>query len=304
MATVEHKARLARKGTGRAMARRQAAGSRRHRLIRQVLGLARYAILLFFVVIFILPFVWSVFWALKTEEEISQDPFAPPIPPHWDNLPRAWTQGRYSRYIPNTLIYAFSITTGVCLIAGLAGYGLARIRFPGRQLIFNFFLVGLMVPFFALMIPLYTMLRDLHLLGTRWGLIIPGIGLAVPFGTFLMRSFFLALPEELSDAAKIDGCNEWGVFGRVMLPLAGPGLTTLAVFEFMWTWNMFIEPLMFVQRDELRPVGLAIYFFQGRYTIDRGMVAAGVLLTIAPVIIMYLLLQRKFIEGVTAGALK
>lgn len=303
MTAIEQKTRKTEPTTS-AVACRQAAASRRYRLLREVLNIIKYAILLVFAFIFIMPFVWSVFWALKTDLEIGRNPFSPPVPPHWENIPKVWTQGRYSQYLPNTLIYGLAITTGVCFFSCLAGYGLAKIAFPGRRLIFNFLLIGLMVPFFSLMIPLYTMMRDLGILGTRWALIIPGISLGVPFGTFLMRSFFLSLPNELADAARIDGCNEWRVFAQVMLPLAGPGLTTLAVFEFMWTWNMFIEPLLFVQRDELRPVGLAIFFFQSRYTVDRGMVAAGILLTAAPIIIMYLLLQRKFIEGITAGALK
>lgn len=268
------------------------------------LNLIRYLILLLFGALFIMPFVWVIFWALKTEMEIGADPFGFPTNPHWDNLARAWTVGRYNSYLPNTVIYAVTIVLGVCFFACLAGYAFAKLRFPGRQLLFNLFLIGLMVPFFSLMIPLYFLARDLQILGTRWALIIPGIALALPFGIFFMRAFFLSLPDELGDAAKIDGCNEWAVFWRVMLPLAWPGLTTLALFEFLWTWNMFVEPLVLVQRDALRPVGLAILFFTGRFTVDRGMIAAGVLLTILPVILVYLALQHKFIEGITAGALK
>jgi len=275
-----------------------------YKLTRQVSKILRSALILLFVLIFIIPFIWIGFWGLKTETEISRNPFSPPIPPHWENLARVWTIGQYSKYLPNTLIYAFTIAAGVCLFSCLAGYALASIPFPGRQVIFTFFLIGLMVPFFAVMIPIYFLVANVGILGTRWALIIPGIALALPFGIFLMRSFFLALPEALNDAAKIDGCGEWQTFARVMLPLASPGLTTLAVFEFLWTWNMFVEPLVLVQRDPLRPVGLAILLFQARYTIDRAMVAGGLLLTILPVIVMYLLLQHKFVEGITAGALK
>jgi ABC-type glycerol-3-phosphate transport system permease component len=276
----------------------------RHRLLHAAGEVGRYTLLIIFAFVFLAPFVWIAFWALKTEMEIGAAPFSPPINPHWDNLARTWTTGRYSRYLPNTLIYATTISVGVCFFSCLAGYALAKIRFPGRQMLFSFFLVGLMVPFFALMIPLFLLVRDFHILGTRWALIVPGIALGLPFGIFLMRAFFLALPDELVDAAKIDGCSEWSAFWRVMLPLAWPGLTTLVVFEFLGTWNMFVEPLVLVQRDELRPVGLAILFFQSRYNIDRGMVAAGVMMTILPVILVYIALQRKFIEGITAGALK
>lgn len=275
-----------------------------YRLSKYLVEIARYVVLLVFTAIFLAPFMWVTFWAFKTEKEISASPFSPPAVLHWENFKRVWELGRYSVYLPNTLFYALAVVVGVCIISCLAGYALARIPFPGNQQIFIFILIGLMVPFFALMIPIYLLVRDLGILGTRIGFIIPAIALALPFGIFLMRSFFLGLPGELADAARIDGCNEFGVFSRVMLPLAYPGLATLAVFEFLWTWNMFVEPLVLVQNESLRPVGLAIFFFTGRYNIDRGMIATGVLLTILPVIVLYILLQRKFIEGITAGALK
>lgn len=267
-------------------------------------GALRYLVLGLFLVIFLVPFVWMVFWALRSEPEIAQNPFALPTTPRWENLAAAWTTGRYSTYLPNTVIYSISFVIGICFFSCLSGYAVARMRFPGRDLIFIFLLIGIMVPFQSLMIPLYYLARDLHILGTRWGLIIPGVSLGLPFGTFLMRAFFRGLPEELADAARIDGCNEWSVFWRVMLPLAGPGLTTLAVFEFMWSWNIFLPALVLVQRDELRPVALALLFFQDRYSMDRGMITAGVMLTILPVVLVYIFLQRKFIEGITAGALK
>ena len=119
-----------------------------------------------------------------------------------------------------------------------------------------------------------------------------------------MRAFFQTVPGELGDSARVDGCNEWGVFWRVMLPLAGPGLTTLAVFQFLFTWTAYLMPLVLVQRDALRPVALALPLFTGRYSSDLPLIAAGTTITILPIIMVYLFLQRKFIEGVTAGALK
>ena len=166
------------------------------------------------------------------------------------------------------------------------------------------FLIGLMVPFQSVMVPLYYLLRDLHLLGTYGGFIIPAITIQLPFGIFLMRGFFRGLPPELGDAARVDGANEWGVFRQVMLPLARPGLATLVVFEFIFFWNEFAMPLVFVQREALRPISLGTLSFFGRYTADRGMIAAGVTISMLPVVVLYLLLQRRFIEGITAGALK
>jgi raffinose/stachyose/melibiose transport system permease protein len=166
------------------------------------------------------------------------------------------------------------------------------------------FVLGLMVPFQSVMIPIYYLLRDIHLLETYWAFILPGIAFRLPFGIFLMRAFFRGLPSELGDAARVDGANEWGVFRQIMLPLAVPGLATLIVFQFIWTWNQFLMPLVFVQRDDLRPVSLGTMFFFGRFTADRGMIAAGVTISMLPMVVLYLLLQRRFIEGITAGALK
>jgi ABC-type glycerol-3-phosphate transport system permease component len=280
------------------------AGVGRLRLGRSAPEVARYALLLLFLLIFLLPFLWIWSSALKTSIEIARDPFGLPDAFRWQNLERAWTTGRFDRYIWNSVIYCTAIVAGVAFLSCLAGYALALLPLPGRDAILVVFLLGLMVPFQSVMIPLYYLLRDFRLLETYWAFIVPGIALRLPFGIFLMRGFFRGLPPELADAARIDGANEWRVFRQVMLPLATPGMATLIVFQFMFTWNQFLMPLVFVQRDELRPVALGTLFFFGRFTADRGMIAAGVTIAMLPVVVLYLLLQRRFIEGITAGALK
>lgn len=267
-------------------------------------NLLSYAVLIFFLLIFLVPFVWIWSSAFKTSIEISRDPFGLPDTFRWENLRRAWTVGQFDRYLGNSVIYAVSIVTGVVALSCMAGYALALLPLPGRDAILVIFLLGLMVPFQSVMIPLYYLLRDMTLLQTYWAFIVPGIALRLPFGIFLMRGFFRGLPREIGDAARIDGANEWEVFRQVMLPLATPGLATLVVFQFMYTWNQFLMPLIFVQRDELRPVSLGTLFFFGRFTADRGMIAAGVTISMLPVVLLYLVLQRRFIEGITAGALK
>ncbi len=266
--------------------------------------LARYLTLIVFLLIFLVPIIWIWSSALKSSVEIARDPFALPRELRWENLREAWTTGRFDRYIGNTLIYTAAITAGVVFFSCLAGYALALLPLPGRGVILTLFLLGLMVPFQSVMIPLYYLLRDIRLLETYWAFIVPGIALRLPFGIFLMRGFFRGLPKDLGDAARIDGANEWGVFRQVMLPLAWPGLATLIVFQVIDTYNQFLMPLIFVQRDELRPVSLGTMFFFGRFTADRGMIAAGVTLSMLPMVVLYLLLQRRFIEGITAGAMK
>jgi ABC-type glycerol-3-phosphate transport system permease component len=276
----------------------------RRRWSRRGLDLARYLVLLGFLAIFFVPFLWIWLSALKSSREIGRSPFGLPNDWLWQNLERAWTVGRFERYLGNSLLYCVAIVGGVVALSCLSGYALALLPLPGRNAILLIFLLGLTVPFQSVMIPLYYLLQDFHLLGTYWGFIVPGIALRLPFGIFLMRGFFRGLPPELGDAARVDGATEWRVFRQIMLPLAVPGLATLVVFQFMFTWNQFLMPLIFVQRDELRPVSLGTMFFFGRYTADRGMIAAGVTIAMLPVVLLYLALQRRFIEGITAGALK
>jgi ABC-type glycerol-3-phosphate transport system permease component len=232
------------------------------------------------------------------------NPFGLPGEWHWENLTQAWTVGHFGQYMANTALYCATIVAGVVAASCLAGYALALLPVPARSLVFTLFLLGLMVPFQSIMIPIYYLLRDLHILETYLAFIVPAIALGLPFGIFLMRAFFRGLPQEIADAGRVDGASEWTVFWRVMLPLATPGLTTLIVFQFMYTWKAFLMPLVFVQLDELRPVALGMMFFFGRFTADRGMIAAGVTIAMVPVIVLYLVLQRQFIDGITAGAVK
>lgn len=274
------------------------------RLINSGWTLGRYVVLIGFFLIFIVPIVWIWSSALKSSIEISRDPFALPQEFLWGNLQDAWTIGGFDRYIGNTIIYCAAIVTGVVVLSCLAGYALALLPIPGRSIVLTLFLLGLMIPFQSVMIPLYYLLRDIGLLETYWAFIVPSIALRIPFGIFLMRGFFKGLPQDIADAARLDGANEWHVFRHIMLPLSVPGLSTLVIFQVINTWNEFLMPLVFVQRDELRPVSLGVMFFFGRFTADRGMIAAGVTISMIPMIILYLLLQRRFIEGITAGAMK
>lgn len=265
---------------------------------------AKHATLLTFLLIFLFPFLWMWSSALRTSQEIFRDPFGLPTALHWENFREAWTIGRFDSYMGNTILYSAAIVAGVAFLSCLTGYALATLRFPGRDVIFTLFLLGLPIPFQSLMVPLFYLLRDLGLVATRWAMIVPSIALGLPFGIFLMRAFFRSLPAELADAARVDGAGEWGVFRQIMLPLSAPGLISLTVFQFMWTWKEFLLPLVLVQREELRPVALGIMFFFGRYTADRGMIAAGVTISTLPIILLYLVLQRQFIRGITAGAVK
>lgn len=265
---------------------------------------ARYIVLIGALAVFALPIYWMVAAALKPMGELAADPFAWPGAADLGNLVRAWTVGHYGDYLLNTVIYCTAIVAGVCALACFGGYAFGVLEFPGRDLLFVVFLVGMVVPFQAVMIPEYYLVRDLRILGTMWAYILPATAFGLGFGMFMMRAFFRGLPREIASAARLDGANEWQVFWQIMLPLARPGLATLVVFQFMFTWKNFLIPLVLVQSESLRPVSLGITFFFGRYTSDLGLIAAGVTLASLPMIALYVVLQRHVTRGITQGALK
>lgn len=269
-----------------------------------IIKVLQYGILIFFALVCLVPIFWVLANSLKTTREIAVNPLGFPTSWQWENYVEAWTVGRFGRYFANSIIVTVPIVIGSVSLSCLAGYGLARFKVPGGNLIFYIFLLGLMVPFQSIMIPLFYILRDIQLLGTYWAMILPTIVVGLPFGIFFMRAFFLRLPDELADAAKIDGASDFGVFWRVMLPLSLPAIAALVVFQFMAAWKEFLIPLIYIQREELRPLVLGLMFFRGRYTQNIPLTMAGAAIVMLPIIVIYIIFQRRFIQGMTAGALK
>ncbi len=267
-------------------------------------SLARHVLLIVFAAISLYPILVMWVTALRPAAEAMQDPFGLPSSLYLDNIATAWTRGRFATYFLNSVIITAPAVIGVTVLSALAGYGIARFRFPGRGPIFVIILLGLTIPFQSVMIPLYYQLLAMGLLGTYWSVILPSIAFGLPFGILLMASSFEDLPSELSDAARVDGCKELRIFWSIMLPLARPAISTLIVFQFMRTWNEFLMPLLYLQDEALRPIPLGVMFFQGAYTRDIGLIAAGVTLATIPVILVYLIFQRQFVRGLTAGAVK
>jgi raffinose/stachyose/melibiose transport system permease protein len=269
-----------------------------------VFRLFQYLVLIFFALICLVPIFWVVANSLKTTREIALNPLGPPTSFRWENYVEAWTVGRFGKYFANSVIVSLPIVFGTVALSCLAGYGFARFKLPGGKLIFYLFLLGLTVPFQSIMIPLFYLLRDIGFLGTYWAMIMPSIALGLPFGIFFMRAFFLRLPDELADAARIDGASEFGVFWSVMLPLSLPAIAAQVVFQFAGAWNSFMVPLIYVQKEELRPLVLGLMFFKSRYSQNIPLTMAGAMIVMLPIVVIYLIFQRKFIQGMTAGALK
>lgn len=264
---------------------------------------ALYTVLVVSSIMMIIPFYWSVSTSLKLEQNVfSSPPQWIPDPATLANYIHVLTRIPFLRYFANSVIVAVLTTFGHVFFDTLAAYAFAKLVFPGRDKIFFIMLLALMVPFQVNLIPLYEIMAKLHWTDTYLALIVPN--LTSIFGIFLMRQFMMTIPNELLDAARIDGCNEFGVFRRVVLPLALPGIATLIIFTFMGTWNDFLWPRIVTNTEKLftLPVGLAQ--LQLKNTSNVAQIMAGTVLTALPMIVVFLFMQRQFIEGMTAGALK
>lgn len=264
-----------------------------------------YSILIIVALYTLIPLVTMGMTASRTIQDVLRGPFT--IPSEFrlfENLKKAWTVGRFSVYMKNSIIMTVPTVLIVVSLATFAGYAFAKISFRGRFALFYLILAGMMIPFQAVMIPLYFLLNDLHLLGTYWSVILTIGSLGLPFGIFMMRAFFMTLPIELVEAAKIDGCSEIKAFWYVMMPLAFPAWVSLIIFQSMWTWNNFLIPFLFIHKDSMRPLPLGLMFFQAEYTTNYSLISAGVLISILPLIILFIILQRQFIEGISMGAVK
>jgi len=186
----------------------------------------------------------------------------------------------------------------------MAGYCLARFSFPGREFIYWLFFTSLLIPPVLILVPLYRQLVALHMLNTRWGLSILYMASSIPFATYVLRSYFVTLPQELSDAAKIDGCNEWSTFWRVMMPIAMPGVWSLATFNFLFYWNEFLYAVVFIQKDSYRTLPLGIQYFRGQFVFNFALISASVTLATLPVIVIYAIFSEQIIKSFRTGALK
>jgi len=202
----------------------------------------------------------------------------------------------------NSLLVSILVTLGAVFTSSLAGFAFARLHFPGRDKLFLGYLSTMMVPAVVTMIPTFVLLKVLGWIDTYWALIFPPMFSA--YGTFLLRQFFLSIPRELEDAAKIDGCSLWGVYRHVILPLSGPALATLTTFIFLGTWNSFMWPLIVINSMEKRPLMLGLYAFMSRYTTDWPLLMAASVIVMAPVIIVFLLGQRYFVRGIVLSGMK
>lgn len=241
--------------------------------------------------------------ALKDAPAVAQDPLGLPPQWAWTNLGDAWTDGNFGRYLRNSVIVVFPTVVTTVLFSLLAGYGFAAMPFRLKRPLFLVLIAGMMVPLGVLAIPLYYLTLNLGLLDTQLALILPLIGISMPFGTLLLRGFIQDLPRDILDAARIDGCSDLRLLYHVVAPLARPAVLSLVVFIFTWTWNEFLLTSVLLQTENARTLPLGLNFFRGRYSSNYPLLMSGALITFLPVMAVYVLFQRHFTRGIAAGAL-
>jgi len=248
------------------------------------------------------PVLWMLFQSFKSQPEMYQNVWGPPRDLRIQNYIDGWNLSHIGRYSINSLIVAFATVLGVLTVASLAAYAFSKMRFAGSRLIFGAIIFSLLLP--VPIIPLYAVVSGLHLTDTYFAVIFPYISGALPLSIFLLKAFFESLPSQIEDAARIDGCSDLGILWHVVLPLSKPGLATVAIFTFINAWNEFFLALIFIRSREIRtiPVGLQV-FFQENATKWPALFATLSMATV-PIIVVYVLMQQQFIEGLTAGAVK
>lgn len=249
------------------------------------------------------PLVWMVGSSLKTQETIFKDMSLIPRQFHFENYYYAWIEGGFGRNFVNSLIYTTLVVVGIIVVASMAAYGFSRLRFPGRNIFFVLFLAAMMIPIPGSFVPLYVLLNKLHLRNTAIGYILCMINVGLSTSIFLLKTFFDKMPKELEDAARIDGCSKLGIWWHVALPLAKPVLAVVVVFNALNVWNEYVLALIIFDSKHLMPLQVALTTFQGEFITRYPLLMAGLTITALPIILVYLLMQKYIIKGVTQGAI-
>jgi raffinose/stachyose/melibiose transport system permease protein len=250
------------------------------------------------------PIIIMLFAAFKTNAQIFQSPFGIPDFTNVANITKIWSQTNFLRYLLNSVIVTGASIVVILTLGTMAAYAVARYKFWGASFVLMFFLAGLTLPLKLAIIPLFILMRDLGILNTQLSLIVIYVAMGLPTTVFIMTGFIATLPNELEDAARMDGASEPRIMWSIMLPLVRPALVIAGIQNVVPIWNDFFFPLIFIQKDNLKTLPQGLTTFMGEYTTDWGVLFAGLLLSSAPVIIVYIILSRQFINGMTAGAVK
>ena len=262
-----------------------------------------YIILIGLSIVMVMPFLWMVSASLKSELEVFSFPIQwIPKTIKWENYKKIWTEMPFLTYYINTSKIAISVTIIQLFTCSLAAYAFSKISFPGRDKIFLGYLCTMMIPYQVIMIPQFMIIRNLGLVDTHMALILTAA--FSPFGVFLFRQFFMGIPEELSEAARIDGCSEFRIYARIIVPLAKPAAASLTIFTFVDRWNDFLGPLIYINSDTMKTLQLGMRNLQTELSSSYALLMAAAVCASVPTIIVYLLAQDFFVEGIAATGVK
>ena len=280
---------------------------RRKRMARVTALVGRTLAHLFLLVgslIMIFPFAWMLSSSLKSNVDIFVYPPQPiPNPARWDNYLEVFRRMPFALFFFNSAKIGVLCVIGALLSCSLGAYAFARMEFPGRNVLFMILLSTIMIPFQVTLIPVYILMRALGWLDTHYPLWVPS-WFGAAFGTFLLRQFFMTIPQDLEDAARIDGCSHMGIYWRIFMPLAGPALATLAVFTFMWSWNSLIMPVIFLGTWEKMTLTIGIAHFRGMYRTEWNYLMAGSAMSVVPILILFATAQQYFVRSVVISGIK
>jgi multiple sugar transport system permease protein len=258
-----------------------------------------YLLLLIIAIIFLTPYLFSVFAAFKPLDQIlSQSPAQPPTSPTWSNFSQLFSQYDFGRYLANTLIVTVILTAGQVTFSMLGAYAFARMEFPGREGLFWMYLATLMVPNVVTLIPLYVMFAKAHLLNTYWAIFLPYV-LGVPQVVFLMRQYFMTIPKEVMEAARLDGCSESRILWRIVVPISRPIIITATLLAFVFGWNNFLWPLIVTNSNSLNVLTVGNANFSSNFSVQWNLILAGSLVALVPMVILFSIFQRYIVRSIS-----
>lgn len=272
----------------------------------RVAGTTSHILLIAWSVIVVVPLLWVLLSSFKTTKQVLASPFGLPDKLHWENYVNAWNVSHIGNYFGNTLIVVGFALVIVMILGAMCAYVLARFKFFGARAIYYLMLAGLTFPVFLAIVPLFDVLKTLGLLNSLPGLILTYVAFALPFTVFFLYSFFQSLPDEIYEAAQVDGASEWRTFFQVMLPMARPGMASVAIFNFLGLWNQFLLPVALNSNvnNYVLTQGMATFASQAGYSVDFGALYAAVVITVIPVLIVYVFFQRQLQGSVSQGTSK
>lgn len=274
------------------------------KLKASLIGFAIHLVLLGVSFVCLFPLWWAFASSLKTQSTVFSDMSFFPADPQWQNYAEAWTRGSFGVYFLNSVFYTTVVVLGVILVSSLAAYAFSRFQFAGKGFLFLLLIATMMIPVPGTIIPLYVLLVKLGLANTHLGYILPQINGGLALGIFLLKTFFDDLPKELEESARIDGCGRLRVYWHIALPLAKPAIAVLAIFNILNVWNEYLLAMLVLSDKGLMPLQRGLMVFQGAHITQYPLLMAGIIITIAPVVALYLFLQKYIIQGITAGAVK